>query len=144
MANITFDVTLFRTQFPQFADETAFPDSTLQSFFDVATCYVSDCDSGRLNGDCRLRALNLMTAHLVVISDLAAAGKTPKFVTSSKVGSVSVSTQPPPNTNQWQWWLNLTPYGMQLLALLQASSIGGFYIGGLPEKAAFRKVGGVF
>ena len=127
---ITFNVTTFRAQFP--------------AFFNVATCYVSDADYGRLTGDCRLYALTAMTAHLAAISDLAAAGNTPAFVTSSTIGSVSVSVQPPPNTDQWEWWMNLTPYGQQLLALLTQAGVGGFLVGGSPERSPFRQVGGGF
>ena len=141
---ITFDVTVFRSQFPAFVSETTYPDATLQAFFDVATCYVSAVDQGRLTGACRQYALNAMTAHLVAISDLAAAGSTPAFVTSTTVGSVSVSVQPPPNTSQWQWWLNLTPYGQQLQALLTQAAVGGFLVGGSPERSPFRQVGGGF
>jgi hypothetical protein len=52
--------------------------------------------------------------------------------------------QAPPAANAWQYWLNTSPYGMQLLALLQAKGVGGLYVGGLPERDAFRKVYGVF
>lgn len=142
--SITFDVGVFRSQVPAYADSGKYPDTTLQVFFDTATCYVSDCDSGRLTGDCRLRALNFMVAHLVFISDMAQAGETPGYVTQSKVGEVLVSLQPPPQTDQWQWWLNLSPYGQQLSALLSVSAIGGFYVGGSRERSAIRKVRGRF
>lgn len=144
MSTLTFDVALFRSQFPAFADETAYPDATLQAFFDVATCYVSDVDCGRLMGACRQYALNAMTAHLVFISDLAGAGGTPAFVTSTTIGSVSVSVQPNQNTDQWTWWLNLSPYGSQLVALLAGAAIGGILVGGSPERSPFRQVGGGF
>lgn len=141
---ITFDVNLFRSQFPAFADPVTYPEATLQAFFDVATCYVSDVDCGRLMGACRQYALNAMTAHLVAISDLAAAGGTPAFVTSSTIGSVSVSVQPNQNTSQWEWWMNLTPYGQQLQALMNQAAVGGFVVGGSPERSPFRQVGGGF
>lgn len=141
---ITFDVTKFRTQFSAFSDETAYPDDTLQMFFDTATCYVEAGQGGRLSDACRLQALNFMTAHLVRMSDLIAAGSAPSFVTSSSIGGVSVTAQPPPETDQYDWWLSLTSYGQQVNALLAAASIGGLYIGGRGERSAFRKVGGVF
>lgn len=85
-----------------------------------------------------------MTAHLTALSDLAAQSQTPGYEQSATIDKVSVSLTPPPNKNQWQFWLNTTPYGMQLLALLQSKSAGGFYIGGLPETAAFKKVAGIY
>lgn len=144
MAVILFDIAIFRRDFPAYTDETAYPDATLEIYFNIATCYVSDVDGGCLSGDCRLRALNLMTAHLLFVTDLIAAGSAPGFVTAATIDRVTVSVQPNQNTSQWQWWLMTSPYGPQLLALLGAKSIGGFYIGGSPERSAYRKVGGGF
>lgn len=45
-----------------------------------------------------------------------------------------------PGTTSYTYWLNSTPYGQQLAALLARCSAGGFYVGGLPERAAFRSV----
>jgi hypothetical protein len=146
VSTYTFDVTAFRLAFPAFADVTAFPTATLQMNWDTAGCYIENTDSGcfALEGACRVRALNLMTAHLTALSVLVAAGNTPGLVQSATVDKVTVSLTPPPLPNQWQWWLSLTPYGQQLLALLQVSSAGGFYYGGLPEGLAIRKFGGIF
>lgn len=144
MAILTFDVALFRQQFPAFANMTTFPDAMLQMYWDMATCYISDEDYGWLNDGCRQLAINLMTAHLTALSVLIAEGDTPGIVNSATIDKVSVSLTPPPIPNQWRWWLNNTPYGAQLLSLLAANSVGGFYIGGLPELSAIRKVGGIF
>lgn len=97
-----------------------------------------------LEGECRYRALTLLTAHLAALGVLIAAGQVPGLVQTATVDKVSVSLTPPPILTQFQWWLSLTPYGQQLLALLQVASVGGIYIGGLPEISAFRKVGGIF
>jgi hypothetical protein len=144
LTTLTFDVALFREQFPAFSDVTTFPDAMLQMYWDMATCYISDCDYGWLNGTCRQLAINLMTAHLTALSVLIAAGTTPQLISSSTVDKITVTLKMPETPNQWRWWLNTTPYGMQLLALLSAQSVGGFYIGGLPELSGFRKVYGTF
>lgn len=144
MTTHVFDVDAFRQQFPQFADPMAFPDETLQQYWNAATCYINPTDFCYLQGDCLQQALNLMTAHLAALSVLIAKGKNPGFIESASIDKVSVTLQPPPVKNQWQWWLGGTPYGAQLLALLQAKSVGGFYIGGLPETVAFRKLAGIF
>lgn len=141
---ITFDPAVFRVQFPAFASTTKYPDATLQEYFNSATCYISPVDYGWLNGDCRARALNMMTAHLTALSDLIAKGKAPGIKTGATVDKVQVQLMTPPLKNQWQWWLGLTPYGAQLHALLQSVSVGGVYIGGLTERSAFRKVGGIY
>lgn len=144
MSVIVFDVAEFRTLFPAFVNATTYPDATLEGVFTVATYYISDTDYGRLNGDKRKYALYLMTAHLVALNDIIAAGEAPASVVSATIGSVSVSTKPAPDGPQWQWWLNLTPYGQQLSALIATRAAFGFYVGGRRERAAFRKSGGGF
>lgn len=144
MTTITFDVTLFRQLFPAFADPILFPDATLQQFWNSATCYISDQDYGFLNGDCRLQALNLMTAHLTALSVIIAKGQVPYIVQGATIDKVTLSLVPPPVKNEWRWWLFTTPYGQQLYSLLFVTGVGGFYIGGLPERSAFRCVGGIF
>lgn len=144
MPDYVFNVASFRADFPAFASETAYPDATLEMYWDSANCYIANQDYGYLRGLCRGDALNLMTAHLVAISSLVASGQTPVILSGATVDKVSVTTTPPPVKNQFQWWLSITPYGQRLLALLQVKGVGGMYIGGLPETAAFRKVYGVF
>lgn len=144
MTTITFDVGAFREQLPEFSNVSNYPDIMLQMYFEMATCYVSDEDYGCLSGSCRELALTFMTAHLVKIGTDTTSGDDPAFVTSATVDKVAVSTQPPPQKDQYEWWLSLTSYGQQLLALLRAKSVGGCYIGGSVERAAFRKVGGYF
>lgn len=145
MTIITFDPAAFRIDFPAFADTAVFPDATLQSYFDSATCQIGTTVSGCLTVECRTRALYLMTAHLARLAGDIAAGKTGVIITSGSIDSVSVGLDPPPfGTNQWSWWLNTSPYGQELAALLSVTSAGGLYLFGRPERSAFRKVGGRF
>lgn len=141
---ITFDVTAFRLMFPEFADATAYPDAVLQMYWDWATGYVSDVNYGWLNGANRALALNLLTAHLLQINGVIQSGQVPNLMQTATIDKVSVGLTPPPIPNQWQWWLNQSGYGQSLLALLQVQSVGGFWVGGSPQRAAFRNVGGVF
>lgn len=147
MSTITLDLAAFRALFPQFADETAFPDAAIQVQFGLATSYVSADTYGDMTIPARTNALYLMTAHLLALGVIIASGNytgQPGIVIASRVGDVQVQLQPPPERGQWRYWLNLTPYGAQLIALLDAQAVGGFFVGGLPERAAFRKVGGIF
>lgn len=144
MSDYVFNIPAFRISYPAFASDTTFPDVTLQAYWDSATCYISDTDYGYLSGDCRYKAITLMTAHLTALSVLIAKGQVPGLVQSATIDKIAISLTPPPVKNQWQWWLSLTPYGQQLLALLHVAAVGGLFVGGLPERAAFRKVGGVF
>lgn len=145
MAQHTFNVTAFRAMFPAFADVVKYPDATLQLWWTMAIQYIYDYDNCLIAGDTLQLALNLMTAHLAQSSTLIANGQsTPGVVTGAAEGSVNISMAPPPVKNMWQYWLATTPYGQQLLALLQTIVAGGFTIGGLPETSGFRRVVGVF
>lgn len=144
---ITLNISTFRALYPQFASGTAFPDAALLAQFDLATGYVSPEVSGDLSEAVRTQALNLMTAHLlalgVIIAQNGYQGQV-GVVQSATIDGVAVTLQPPPVRGQWRWWLNATPYGAQLVALLEMQSAGGFFVGGMPERSAFRKVAGVF
>jgi hypothetical protein len=144
-----FDIPAFRIEFPAFANVIKYPDALLQSDWDLATCYISDTDYGILNGKCRYQALCLMTAHLQALKDIIASGQSgsstvPGLVENSKIDKIEVKLTPPPVKTQWAWWLSLTGYGQELLALLQMLSVGGLFIRGLPEKLGFRRIGGIF
>lgn len=144
----------FRQLFKAFSDSTLWPEPTLQMYWAVASDYISTKDSqcNMLNGASLQLALDLMCAHLTTLfnadANNAAAGESPGqavgIETSASIGAVSVSNLPPPVKDAWDYWLNQTSYGQQLLALLKIKSVGGFSVGGLPERQAFRKSGGVF
>lgn len=144
MATIAFDPTVFRALFPAFSDTTAYPDIVLQLYWDTGTAYINDEETvvycGGMSVAQQTLALNYMAAHLAALNALIAAGETPGIETSSSIDKISVTMQPPPAKTQWQWWLNTTPYGAQLLALLSALSVGGLYFsgGGFSPKLAFR------
>ncbi|ECI6608970.1 DUF4054 domain-containing protein [Salmonella enterica subsp. enterica] len=150
MAAITFDAALFRKQIPAYADPEKYPDATIESWWEQAACYISTEDYGWLNGNSRALAINLMTAHLMTLSTAASsgAGQTAGaggIVTGATIDKVSVTlAAPPAATDEWEYWLSLTPFGQRLLALLRSKSVGGFYVGLYPELSAFRKAGGRF
>jgi hypothetical protein len=140
---ITLDLCQFRAQFPQF-DLATITDNTITAQFNAASNYISaqygswysNCNASR-----QILALYLMTAHLCAISLNIAQGTVAGVLTASTADKVSITLAPPELPNQWQYWLQTTPYGQQLLALLQVASIGGYYAGGRPELAAFRRPG---
>lgn len=145
MSEYVFDAAAFRAAYPAFSNVTLYPTVTLDAYWATAGCFVENTDSSCLpflTGACREKALYMMTAHLAALATIVAAGKTPGLVSSATIDKISVTLQTPPEADQWQWWLNLTPYGMQLLALLQVSSVGGFCFGGSPETLAIRGIGG--
>lgn len=143
-ALITLDLVLFREAFPAFRDAGVFPDALIERHFDAACSHVSPKDGGPLRGRGRQRALNLMTAHLLHLEQLILSGSAGGVVQGATIDKVSVTLVPPPVKSQFVWWLNQSPYGQELLALLKSKAAGGVYIGGSPERAAFRKAGGGF
>ncbi len=147
---VTLDVAVFRVMFPEFASVEAYPDAVLQLRWDnEAVAFVSDENCGSLTGTKRAYAVQIMLAHLLRLSKLAAqvdAGgmQVAGVVTGATIDKVSVTLAPPPSRGEWGYWLAQTPYGAQLASYLSMQAAGGFYVGGNPERAAFRKVGGVF
>lgn len=144
MAQHTLDLAVFRAAFPAF---TATPDAEIQAQWDAAAVYFGTYDGVLLYGDRLQRALDLLAAHLLQVNImLAAGGQTPTIgvLTSATIDKVTVSNMPPPVKSGWQYWLSTTPHGLQLWALLRVASAGGIYVGGGPERAAFRKAGGRF
>ena len=141
-ALLTYNDAAFRAQCPAYASPSQFPEPTLQAFWTGATYYVSNVGNfGSLQGAARQYALNLMTAHLVYISQLVAQGQVPYVLAASTIDKVQVTAVQVPIKNQWQWWMLVSPYGQQLWAQLQTQSVGGFYIGGSPTITAFRGYG---
>lgn len=143
------DIAAFRAAYPAFADAILYPDAMLNAQWDIGLCYVSDrgCGCVRPDGtDCRQSMLWLMLAHLLQMNTAVAAGGASGggMVSQARIDKVQVTLVAPPVSNAWDWWLNQTPYGAQLLALLTLCGTGGMYAGGLPETTAFRKWGGVF
>ncbi len=128
----------FRQQYPAFANTTTYPQATLQQYFTTSGLFVQNVNYGWLSyAGATLTGLYLLTAHLAQLAMLVAAGQTPGIETSATVDKISVTMDPPPKPNQWQWWLNQTAYGQQLLAMLQAQSVGGMYVRGGPGRAGF-------
>lgn len=138
----TFDVAAFRISYPAFSNPTTFPDALLQMNFTNGTSYIQNKNAGWLNGVNRYQALTLMTAHLTQIGVIIANNQVPNLINGATIDKVSVTLTPPPVPNQWQWWLNTTAYGQQLLALLQVNSVGGVYVGGTLDRLSFRQIGG--
>lgn len=141
----TIDIPAFRMLFPVFASDTKYPDALINMFYGVACEYVPPYDVWcGLNGDTLTFALNCLTAHLLQMWKLQSTNQIGKVVTGATIDKVTVSLLAPPVKDGWDFWLNQSPYGQQLLALLSLKSVGGWSIGGAPERAAFRVVGGRF
>lgn len=145
MAEHTFDSVAFREQFPAFTSITKYPDGQLSGYFTMATAYIYPRDWAGIHGAQLQLALNLMTAHLTFMNQLVVAGNTSAGpLAGATIDKVAVTlVAPPVGTSAWKYWLNISSYGKELLALLRILSRGGGIVGGAPERAAFRGPYGV-
>lgn len=132
-----FNVAWFRSMYPSFDDATLFPDEILQSYWDTAGTIVTNTVYGFLAAQGGPIALNLLTAHLAAISMMIANGQDAVVLTGAGIDKINVSIEPPPLKTYFQYWLATTPYGQQLLAMMQVASTGGFYAPGGPGRAGF-------
>ena len=143
MSTINYNDANFRALFPQYANATAYPTIALQLWWNNAGSYLNPnyygCGWGGMTLAQQTLALNYMTAHLYFINNLAAANEDSGIITSAGIDKISITLEPPPEVNQWQWWLNQSPYGKQLLALLQVAVVGGRFFNPVPTSTAFRR-----
>lgn len=141
MALHSFDLPSFQAAVPPLA---ATDPTVLASTFGNASIYLNPNDGCLLTGNVLQLALNLLTAHLLQISNTLTSGAVAAPIAGATEGSVAITLVPPPAVSGWQFWLASTPYGQQLWALLSMQGAGGFMIGGSLERRAFRKAGGIF
>ena len=113
----------FIAQFPEFTDA-----ENIDTFLQRAMCFITPFEGLCC---CRQLAIFLMSAHLLTIQKSIASGETSMgFQGSASIDRVSVSVIPPPFTDAFDYWLNLSPYGQQLLALMEAKIPSPQYFGG--------------
>lgn len=126
--------TQFRSDFPEFSDPEAYPDSLINFWLGVAASLVNASRWMELTN----LGLELVTAHHLVLSArdglAAATGGVPgemKGPTSAKsVDKVSVSydTNAAALTDAGAW--NLTSYGVRFLGLARMMGAGGMQVNG--------------
>lgn len=133
----SYNDALFRQQFAEFDSATTYPETLLQNYWDQAGTIVANTTYGFLAQMGGPMALNLLTAHLAKLFTIIGAGETPGIVTSATIDRVSVTLEPPPAKSQFEWWLNQTPYGAQLLVMLNIAGNGGLYTPGSLGRAGF-------
>lgn len=144
MAEITVTVADMRAAFPEFGSETQYPDAFLQRFLTEATCFISTRNY-RLRPQVRILAIEYMAAHLMTLSAVNGDG-TPNAsfsdaggaVTSAHIDGVSVSMQAPIASDAFAQWIQTTPYGKALWALLTANNPVGVFWCGNPKAWGIR------
>jgi hypothetical protein len=137
---MTFDPVAFQTAFPAFSDT---PSAAIQ-------VWVSIVDQSPMQSwfeSAPLTQQQLIVAHvgyLLTNANTIGNSQGGGAVVSATEGSVSASFVAPPVKDALEYYLSSSTYGQMLWAMLRISAAGGTYVGGLPERSAYRKVGGVF
>lgn len=130
---MTVSISTFRTDMPEFSDSTAYPDSWITRYLNIANVQLS---SGRWDASIIDYATELFIAHHLVLqqrrSKAATNGGAPGgntgMLNSKSVDSVSAGydTSSTALENGGQW--NLTDYGIQFLQLARMYGAGGVQI----------------
>lgn len=138
--NPAFDVSAFQAAFPQFATT---PADTINGWVNLV---IHSPQGDWFQNVACLADQQLIVAHVGFMLLLAAAGQGAigGAITGAAEGSVNVAFAAPPIRTGLQYYLSSSPYGQMLWANLCIAAAGGDYVGGLPERRAFRKVGGTF
>ena len=115
----------FIAQFPEFTGN-----ENIDRMIGRATNYI-DIHCGCMCNKKKQYAIFLLTAHLLTLYSNITSGETTGGVqTGASIDKVSVSYAPPPYTNGFEYYLNQTPYGQELLALINILIATPDYIGG--------------
>lgn len=125
---MAFDVAEFRLAFPEFADESVYPDSAITFWAELAEGLCAE----RIFKSLYKKALFLCVAHFITLaaqnvagaSGGGSAGSAGRVVASKAVGAVSISYDNAngTETNAGQW--NATSYGRQYYALARLFGAG--------------------
>lgn len=116
MSQITVDLETFKKWFyPSFQDITQ---EQLEGSYAGASSFIST-NEGEINlpKNLQVRGVYLATAHVLFLNmnpDLASQGK----VSNATEGSVSAGFVQPQYKNWLEYWLSLSPYGLELLSIL--------------------------
>lgn len=141
MSKINVSVKSLREAFPEFASECVYPDGYINRFLTQATMYISR-DNRVLRAEVRELGIQYMACHLMALSAVDskgnATGNDGNIITSSHIGSVSVSIQAPIARDSFEQWIQSTPYGKAYWALLKANNPTGLFWVGTPRAFGIR------
>ena len=125
----------FRNAFKEFCNPVKYKDCLLTRFLTQAQAYISR-KSFVISDDIRLLLIQLMAAHLITLAEIdpqtgivSSMGASAGHELSASVDGVSVTREATLSRNGEEQWLQSTGYGQQYLAILQAHSIGIYFVG---------------
>lgn len=142
MDNIQLTSDMFIAQFPEFAPKqlenedgdccccpTEPIDPTIDTMIARALNYISPYSV--ICGNKKQYVVFLLTAHFLTLQNNIKNGETSGGLeTSASIDKVSITITPPPFSDNFEYWLNQTTYGQQLLAFLYLQSAVPNLIGG--------------
>lgn len=113
MSKITVSYDCFRTMFP--ALESYSNDDIRVASMGAGSYIATEIGAIGLDFETQKRGVYLATAHIAYLR-----ANPDKFrpLTSASEGSVSASFGLPPTKDMFQYYLSLTPYGLELMAIL--------------------------
>jgi len=126
------DVSLFRTQFPEFADSTIYPSSQILFWYGLASVQVRQCVwQSQTN-----LGISLYVAHEITIAaqnkKASNVGGTPGvsggIANSKTVGSVSVGYDSQSTSEKDAGYWNRTTYGQQFIRLVRIFGAGAIQL----------------
>lgn len=128
---MSFDITTFRTNFPEFTSATVYPDQVITFWSGLADKMLTV----ERWGDFLTEGLQLLTAHLLVLATLNSTtpagtvpGRSTGLLSSQGVGGVSVSFDNAASLIEGGGHYNETIYGRQFLSLARIVGTGGAYV----------------
>ncbi len=120
---MTFDITKFRTVYPQFADKP--PDASLEFMWQNALIISGIEQDSRIPEAEKENLLFMLVCHLATLADRGSAGA----MTSAKQGEVQVSFATPTATGDAAWY-NTTPCGAAYWQIIKRYRLGGQWFPG--------------
>jgi hypothetical protein len=138
MSSIVFDIVEFRIKYPIF---DSISDDIVLRAFESAEMFISNNTSCYLTESRLKYVLYIMTAHIlqIGIDNASNGGGNAGIVSSTSIDKISVSFEARLNKTSFQYFLNKTIYGEEILALFSLWSAGGYYIGGSTATLGFRR-----
>lgn len=119
---MTFDITTFRTIYPQFAD---IPDETLEFMWQNALMISGLEHDTRIPEAQKQNLLFMLVCHLATLAQRGTAGP----MTSAKQGEVSVSYGAMSGGTEGEWY-NTTPCGAAYWQAIKRYRLGGMWFPG--------------
>lgn len=128
----TFDIALFRTQFPEFADTVKYPSAQITLWVTLAEQMVRECVWKRS----WTLGISLYVAHEITIAALnskaAKVGGTPGtsggIANTKTVGQATVGYDSTSTSEKDAGWWNRTTYGQQFIRLARIFGAGAIQL----------------